>query len=860
MFLAEEDLTLHITRGDAGEITVRAIDETTDGSETPYIFKAGEVLRLTVCEKKNCSNVVLQKDFPVLKDAETVTLALEEADTKIGDTISKPVDYWYEIELNPFTEPQTIVGYDEDGAKIFRLYPEGKDIEVIPPTPEEIGVIDKELDLTSERAIQNQAVARAVVQLESTVEKNNETATEGLAETNNKITSLDAELVVERNRITNLTTSMTSDSELLDARVGYNGEIHPSVGESIRTQVGDIENRFIKSDNLYNNETNTVGVVISSTGVETANAQFATTDYIFLNTGNYVMTYETLMKFSYMSIYDTTKTFKSRVDVTSGEITISEPCYVRFSGTKTRVTGIMLVEGTELPTEYVPYLIKLDNKYVNNISNDMLYDDSITMEKVKFINPSTNLINHMTITENTLVSATGEIQSVAENYLAVQYCITDKMFLEKSCEYTCNYVTRISYFKEDGTHIYSETTNFTVTSTSYTFTTRDDFGYVILTMENSATTNPNKLWQLNKGSELLPYEKQHLIIEGFRLFDDFDVVIDPIAEFKNKDRVVFDNAPLFTLSEDVDGINPTTQRNSASVFAMYDELLTQYPEYITKTELGADSLGNMLYRYDFNEPEQYHSENMPYSTSKPKAILISGIHNEFSGIYSLFHAMKQITTNPKLVDVKRNTHFIVVPVVNIYGVNNNQRKNENGIDLARNFEVGFIAGTNPDDFDYSGTTPLSELGCQHIDNLLRENKDAIFFNSCHSFSVGSNNEPKSFMWGCSATKYFCNLAKKVIDKLSREWGNKYDYITTSNGYITGNGINKYLGSADVSAPNGSESKQAMKYGIQGGSFEVCEYFHFINSTDVNTSACLSRGAETYINLILVNLYNYDSNF
>ena len=55
MFLAEEDLTLHITRGDAGEIVVRAIDETTDGGETPYIFKAGEVLRLKVYEKKNCN-------------------------------------------------------------------------------------------------------------------------------------------------------------------------------------------------------------------------------------------------------------------------------------------------------------------------------------------------------------------------------------------------------------------------------------------------------------------------------------------------------------------------------------------------------------------------------------------------------------------------------------------------------------------------------------------------------------------------------------------------------------------------------------------------------------------------------------
>jgi hypothetical protein len=48
------------------------------------------------------------------------------------------VDYWYEVELNPDEDCQTIVGYDEDGAKVLRLFPEGADVNA-----EDIEVVGK---------------------------------------------------------------------------------------------------------------------------------------------------------------------------------------------------------------------------------------------------------------------------------------------------------------------------------------------------------------------------------------------------------------------------------------------------------------------------------------------------------------------------------------------------------------------------------------------------------------------------------------------------------------------------------------------------------------------------------------------
>ena len=164
MVFLNEDKSIHVTRGDTVIFTVSA---NVDGER--FNFNPGDVVRMKVFEKKNAENVVLQKDFPIETVCELVTIHLTSGDTKIGEVISKPVDYWYEIELNPFTEPQTIVGYDNDGAKVFKLFPEGNDYAEEVIAIEEIPTIDVELDMTSTRPVQNQAVARAITKLNAMV-------------------------------------------------------------------------------------------------------------------------------------------------------------------------------------------------------------------------------------------------------------------------------------------------------------------------------------------------------------------------------------------------------------------------------------------------------------------------------------------------------------------------------------------------------------------------------------------------------------------------------------------------------------------------------------------------------------------
>lgn len=118
-----ETKQISITRGDTGSIAVDV--KNNDG--TDYIFKINDVVRFNVFKKNGCNCVVLSKESVVDTETTSVNITLNKQDTKIGEVINRPTEYWYEIELNPDTTPQTIIGYDEDGAKIFMLYPEGSE-------------------------------------------------------------------------------------------------------------------------------------------------------------------------------------------------------------------------------------------------------------------------------------------------------------------------------------------------------------------------------------------------------------------------------------------------------------------------------------------------------------------------------------------------------------------------------------------------------------------------------------------------------------------------------------------------------------------------------------------------------------
>ena len=118
-----EGTTIKLNRGDVLNFTLTLATSSGD----PYTFQDGDKVVFSVYNKNKLSeNAVLLKEIVVSGEQQSIEINCTKEDTKIGDLTNKPVEYWYEIELN---NEYTIIGYDDEGAKLLMLFPEGSKVQ-----------------------------------------------------------------------------------------------------------------------------------------------------------------------------------------------------------------------------------------------------------------------------------------------------------------------------------------------------------------------------------------------------------------------------------------------------------------------------------------------------------------------------------------------------------------------------------------------------------------------------------------------------------------------------------------------------------------------------------------------------------
>ncbi len=111
--------TIKLNRGDVLNLNLTIQQE----DDTDYVFQDGDIIYFSIYNKGKMSDeAILLKEITPTANTTSVNISLTNEDTKIGELINKPKEYWYEIELN---DEQTVIGYDDNGPKLFILYPEG---------------------------------------------------------------------------------------------------------------------------------------------------------------------------------------------------------------------------------------------------------------------------------------------------------------------------------------------------------------------------------------------------------------------------------------------------------------------------------------------------------------------------------------------------------------------------------------------------------------------------------------------------------------------------------------------------------------------------------------------------------------
>ena len=369
---------------------------------------------------------------------------------------------------------------------------------------------------------------------------------------------------------------------------------------------------------------------------------------------------------------------------------------------------------------------------------------------------------------------------------------------------------------------------------------------------------------------------------------------EALALIRNWDKPVYERLTPFLLDTDLtitnypksytdsqDSDGSLRRQNVQAVYDEYNALCTAHPDFVrdvtdkahgldgaTETTFGgicSDGIQKVRV-YEFCEREGRHSNTTNddyWSETKPTFIIVTGIHWEYNGVYSMLNALKIITENPEFRDMRRNCRFIVLPMSNpycftTYSNSGGGHYNANGVEIHNNFKVDF---NNTIDSTH-GTAPLSEIETRYIDNAMRKYADTgVCLLTCHSnASKGSN-----FIWGSVATKFMCNVSLRLVDLMSYAWDAKYDNYRTAIDTQKNTGSNPQedgdyrCGFASLSTSTGTETKQALWYGMQGINVEVYEKFYLFDPDGTDVSLAVSRGAEVYANLLRLLAVTYDHN-
>ena len=169
----------------------------------------------------------------------------------------------------------------------------------------------------------------------------------------------------------------------------------------------------------------------------------------------------------------------------------------------------------------------------------------------------------------------------------------------------------------------------------------------------------------------------------------------------------------------------------SEVYALWDELVASYPTYLAISDIGYD------------ESYTYMMRKICFGTmgsDKKKVIVVANIHGREGDshipAYLMYWLANYVLTNQETSELAQyilsHFYFVIIPIGNPWGFDNETYGNSNNINLNRNFDAGFVPNSTGSGSALSGENAASEAETQHIQAVIDDNKDAWMFVDFHS--------------------------------------------------------------------------------------------------------------------------------
>ena len=297
------------------------------------------------------------------------------------------------------------------------------------------------------------------------------------------------------------------------------------------------------------------------------------------------------------------------------------------------------------------------------------------------------------------------------------------------------------------------------------------------------------LLQVEKGSIDTPYYPYMYISEDYiPSLGNLDNTkhIDSTAKYNIFDEIPKDYVRPENLQDVGYNSNFNIQETTHNdVYGWYDNLMNEFPDYITRTLLGyatgsdgSENRNYPIYEYNFKPLKPvvglvgYPPSQNDNAAVYPRLLITSSVHgNEKLGVWTTYQIMKDICENADnryfAEFFRYNVEIRVVPLVNPGGYTATTRENLRGVNINRNFETNWD-GTqqNP------GQKAMSELESQIMDRWFNKFKDeTIAHIDVHNIS-GVHPTPQGqygFVWIISTDEKLRTLGMHTLSTLSRKW-------------------------------------------------------------------------------------------